>query len=405
MRGCGTWIEQLFLDYGPNGTQWLVTSTTDGGLIYDRFFGDKHKAIATEYLKKCGQDNPLFFIDERPEDFIFPNDHINYISDHLKDEWYQRAKNRNFSEPLCLKTLAQQSPKCSNCGGCETPEEKKFMLTREIKDEHSFDEVMELLSENHHKESIRIIVKTKPGWELVSKDMLTHIIASKFLQCDETLVDKFYAVGKNTTTWASSNNQKCWYGGTFAFDVELRERVSTQKFKAVIPQVNEMLKSVEVIDVVGETKALPIKVGANVTYLGTTTEYTRTQMEDRLQNFNWDIKKAVKAMSLGLETETVHMPELKKNILFVPKGNALLVYMTLPSAYNPYLVMSSITGKGYNKMLEDFKFNIMDNSIEVDASCKCGNHLSLSYFTGKTDKVCPTCKGKYLLAKMTGKVK
>ena len=66
--------------------------------------------------------------------------------------------------------------------------------------------------------------------------------------------------------------------------------------------------------------------------------------------------------------------------------------------------MSSILGKGYEKMLADFSFNIIDQGIEVDSTCKCGKHLIYSQIEGKQKMRCPVCEGKLYLAKLSGKI-
>ena len=84
-------------------------------------------------------------------------------------------------------------------------------------------------------------------------------------------------------------------------------------------------------------------------------------LKDKIQSFGWDVKVSCKTMGSGMEFEIQHLPELKESILFVPHGNAILIYMNLPSNVSPYWVMSSILGKNYDRMLADFSFNIMDH--------------------------------------------
>lgn len=402
-RGCGTWLEQLILDFGPAGTDWLVAACLDQNLMYVRNFGDKDQERCEIELKRRGYD-PLFFIAERPKDWIFPNDHIKYAEDKLLEMWYERHLKKDFDTPLCLKTPAQEHPKCYNCGACKTPEEKKRMVARELNDKYTVDEVVQKLSDSRHVDTVRIVGRMKPGWEIYNRESLAHYLAAQFMQKSNEIYEAFFAVGKNTTTWLSSNGQKGWFGGVFAFDMQLRNRVSEKVFQDLIEQVNEGLESCEILRVFGGQKELPIKINTDIACLGMTDVYSMTQIKDKLENFNWDIKVAVKSMGGQLDTKLEHMPELKDRILFVPKGNQVLIYTSLPGNVNPYLVMSSILGKGYEKMLQDFRFNVMDQGIETDATCKCGRHLTYSLITGKAKTRCQICEGKLLLAKMTGKI-
>lgn len=399
-RGCGTWIEQLLLDYGPAGTDWLTAVSIDRDMIYLRNFGDKDQVKATEELQRRGYD-PLFFTKARPLDWIFPNDHIEYASEQLIQQWRDRTEQMNFDTALCLKTPASQHPKCSGCGMCKTPEEIKKMVGRNLYDEHTVDQVIEMFSDNRHVESVRIVAKVKPDWYFYNRDPMSHYITAQFLKRDKRLEKSFYALGKNTTTWLSSNGQKGWFGGTFAFDVKLKERVPSELFEKYINEINSELKSCEVVRVLPETKALPMKIGSDIACLGKTAAYSMSQIKDKLSNFNWDVKIAVKSMGGGLDLEPKHMPELKEKVLFVQNGREVLIYTSLPANINPYLLMASIIGKGYEKILDEFQFNVLDQGIETDATCKCGRHLTYSQFTGKNESVCQICKGKLVLKRLS----
>ena len=258
-RGCGTWLEQLILDFGPIGTDTMVSATLDNGLMYVRNFGDKDQAAVEKAMTERGFD-PLFFIKERPLDWIFPNDHIKYAEPELIQQWKDRHVAQNFDVPLCLHTLAQTKPKCHKCGLCKTPEEVKMMVKRDFNDENTLDQVIEKLSSSRHVDTVRVVAKMNPGWEMYCRDSLIHYITSQFLRRNEDLAEAFYATGKNSTTWLSSNGQKGWFGGTFAFDVQLKSRVSEGAFQKLIAEVNSELDSCQVQAVFGDTKALPVLI-------------------------------------------------------------------------------------------------------------------------------------------------
>ena len=103
----------------------------------------------------------------------------------------------------------------------------------------------------------------------------------------------------------------------------------------------------------------------------------------------------------GLETELQAHPELKKKILFVQSGNSVLCTMTLPANMNPYLVLSSIIGKGLEYCYGIALFNILDSGTPVDATCSCGETLVHSHQTGKVAKLCQTCLAKRWLYQRT----
>lgn len=391
-KGCGTWLEQLLLDFGPAGTDWMVGLVVDQKLGYVRFFGDKIKQAAVEELTKRGYE-PLFFTKARPKDWIFPNDHVDSIPQELKDMWWERTEawmngnNSAFDTKLCLKTPANlENVKCYGCKMCESPQEIKEMVKREIYDEHSYEEVAEMLSDSRHQKSVRVVVKMKPQWFFYNRTALAHYITSRFLQANNDIAERFYSVGKTTTTWLSNNGQKGWFGGTWCFDINLRERLSVEDFNKCIDEINKDLESCQIIRIIDDTKSVPVKRESNITFIGQTSAYSMTTIKDKLATFDWDIKVPVKSMGGGLDTELKHMPELKDKVLFVQNGNTILIGMDLPASVSPYFVMSSILGKNYEKCLDDFAFDIIDQTKETEMVDNKGQHVGYSYFTGQYNK-------------------
>lgn len=409
-KGCGTWLEQLLLDFGPAGTDWMVGLTIDQGLGYIRFFGDKIKEAAVTELTKRGYE-PLFFTKARPKDWIFPNDHVDSIPQELKDMWWQRTEawrngdNSAFDSKLCLRTPANlEGAKCYGCKMCESAEEIKNMVKREIYDEHTYDQVAEMLSDSRHQKSVRVVAKMKSQWSFYNRTSLAHYITSKFLQASEEICDNFFSVGKTTTTWIANNGQKAWVGGTFCFDINLRERVSISEFNSVIDKINSQLESCQILRVIDDTKTVPVRRETNISYIGQTSAYSMSQIKDKISMFDWDIKVAVKSMGGGLDTELKHMPELKTKVLFVQKGNSVLIGMDLPASISPYFVMNSIMGKSYEKALDDFSFDVIDQTKDTDTVDSKGQHIGYSYFTGDYNKRSNIETIRLYLAKLSGKI-
>jgi hypothetical protein len=119
-------------------------------------------------------------------------------------------------------------------------------------------------------------------------------------------------------------------------------------------------------------------------------------------DFDWNIKVAVKGMG-DLETELQPHADLKDKILFVQHQGKVLCSMTLNANMNPYLVLSSITGRGLNWCYSNSEFSIMEHGQEVDASCSCGEPILYSHLTGETSSLCPTCTAKRYLYVQTRK--
>ena len=91
------------------------------------------------------------------------------------------------------------------------------------------------------------------------------------------------------------------------------------------------------------------------------------------------------------------LPEIKKNILLSRDNKKTNIFMFLPCQTSPYMVLSSMIRKSYESVLKDFNFNIIDNTVPIDLTCKCGKNLQFSYFYNKIYKKCPICQGKTIL--------
>lgn len=400
-KGPGTYIEQLLLDFGPAGTDWLVGCVEDG-LCYGRHFNKKDKQIVIDNLDKRGYDH-LFFTFARPLDWIFPNDHIFYATDEVIQSWKDRTANMNFDTKLCLKTLANPNPKCHGCKMCYGEEgQVKFMTKRDMTDSATVDDILQSFTDTRIVDSTRIIFKIKPEWSLVSKTMLSHYITSKFLQINNDLVDKFHSNGRVSTFGVSKDGQSDWFGGVFDYEINWKSKISTGYLDKFIEQVNRSLDSCVVSKIVYNTKELASSSSDSFSYMGVITDIPITKIKDKMIDFDYQIKVATKAMG-GLNLEKKSFPELKDKILFVPYKNQVLCYMTLPYGVNPYLVLSSIINKGYKYCMEISQFQLVDHTKEVDLTCRCGEPLTYSFVTDSVTKLCPTCMGRLRLKQATSR--
>ena len=400
-RGSGTWQEQLILDLGPAGTDLLVHSCLEDGWIYTSFLNDGFKEGLVKQLKKRGWD-PYFFLNERPLDWIFPGDHIQFCDDSLIEEWKRRHIEQNFHEDLCLKTLANRTPKCHNCKACYNGEEIKCMVKRDISDYNTVESVIESISSYRYVDAIRVVGKKNPEWDIYHLDSLSHYITAQFLQRDDELEDAFYAVGYNTHRVVGSNGQKAFFGGTFAFDIQLRKRVPLDRWTRLIDDINKNLTAAQIIAIYPDAKEAPVGRGTEVAWFGNTSSMSMTALKDRLANFDWNIQKSLKSRGGDLNLEKFYMPELKDQCLFVQRGNQVLIYMNLPYDVNPHLVMASILGIGYVQALTRFNFNSVDQTKPIDATGNDGRQLGFSLFKNQNKKYSNIMEGKMLLASLTG---
>lgn len=397
-KGPGTWIEQMILDFGPMGTNLLKNVALLHGVEYRAQFNDNDKQAMLIELEKMNMD-PLWNVESRPEDWIFPNDHINYATPELKKAWWNRTQNLDYEAPLCLHTLAQLSPKCAGCKTCD-PSHIKDMLHRDMKDRHTYEDVVTALSENKMKDIVRIVVKQNPDWVMYDHTAFAHYITSRFMQQSEAISKAFYKVATTTTDWTRSHNQVLYAQGTWAVDIELSERVPQSEFDRCIPLVNEILHAGQVVRVFTGQKEMRIKSTLMNSFVLTTPVVSMTLLKEKIQNWDEVVPIAQKRMSTSLDVEKIHMPGLKEKILLTNSKHGPVLYITVPANVNPFLMLSAILKVNYRRVIENWQVSMVDSQLPIENTCKCGNQTGVSYFTGKQLPLCSQCVGKILLSKM-----
>lgn len=400
-RGPGTYIEQLILDLGFAGTSFLVDVCLNQGVIYERHFGDKDKEGVLKSLAKYNID-PEFLFPERPLDYIFSVDVLEINTEaHLK-RWAEMHKTQDFYHEICLRTPAHKEGKCFGCGNCHSKEEIERCTKRSLSSESTIEDVFETLSLSKGKSAVRVVVTMKSGCELYSRDTLSHYITSQFLRRDDDLAEAFYQVSKNTCSWISNNGQLGWVGGRWAYDIKWKEPISATRLVPYIEEINSVLETCRIDAVYDSDRKLEASIDDEVLYIGDVENTSMSRVKDKLSNFDWGVKVAVKGMG-DLETEVRAMPELKDKCLFVQNGAKLSVAMVLPANVSPYLVMSSIMGKSLSNMYADCLFRVVDFGKKVDAACSCGESLIHSYYSDKVSKRCLVCTAKALLYRMVNR--
>ena len=396
-RGIGSYVEQLVIDFGPAGTDWLVESSCEG-LLYNISFTDKHREIVLNNLTKRGYDH-LFFTHQRPFDNIFPNDHIIYATDNTINHWIECTKKMNFNTSLCLKTPANVEPKCHNCKACDTKEDILSMVNRDISNNHTtIEDITKVLSEKRDVDVTRIVYQVNPKYDFISKDTLNHYITSLFLEIDDTLVDSLNTVDEcnYSTKGAIKGNLDDWFSGNITYDIIWNKKISRGYLDKYIEEVNKKLVSSKVVKIIYNVKDLPLSNKDTIAYLGVIKDMKLTDLQEKLVDFDWNIK-IFKTARASVITKKEYMPELKDRILVVPNKKDLLVYMYLPYNVNPYIVLSSMMNKPYKKVREITTFSVVGQFKEIDSTCKCGNSLVYSYTNDTYSKVCLSCLGRVML--------
>ena len=125
--------------------------------------------------------------------------------------------------------------------------------------------------------------------------------------------------------------------------------------------------------------------------------YTPNKLKDRLLSFDWKVKVAKKAFPSVKFVDEDFTP-YKDNILFKESGLEVVMAVSLPIIYHPFSIISSITKKPLDYCYMNADVQILDTGKEIDASCKCGNHLYYSLTNNKIIKDCPRCRLRKILS-------
>ena len=402
-RGIGSYVEQLVIDFGPVGTDWLVESSCEG-LLYNISFTDKHKEIVLRNLDKRGYDH-LFFTHQRPFDNIFPNDHIIYATEETIQRWKDCTKKMDFNTQLCLKTPANLNPKCHGCKACHSKEDVLSMTSRKIDDNKTtIEDITNVLSEKRDIDVTRIVYQVDSKHDFISKDTLNHYITSLFLELDDSLVDKFNTVDdcNYSTKGAIKGNLDDWFSGLITYDILWNKKISSGYLDRYIEEVNKKLVSSRVMAIYYNMKDLQLSNKDSISYLGVIKNMKLTDLQEKIVNFDWNIK-TLKTARASVITKKEYVPDFKDRILVVPKEKDLLVYMYIPYNFNPYMVLSSMLNKSYKHIREITSFSVLGQYKEVDMTCKCGNSLVYSYTDNATLKICLKCLGKVILKNISKK--
>jgi intein/homing endonuclease len=395
--GITTYFEQLVIDAGWQSTNILMDLALKHNIDYTRGVPDSAKPIVEEILKEYDIPFDFFFDGFDPNKDILPNDMLEFTTSKKLEEWKEMFKKNDYYHPLCLRTAANMNAKCYNCGGCSTVEEKKSVFARSLNDKSDLNSVLAAMTKAKPKSVIRFVVKQFPLFAFYSKEMLSHYITSQFIRRDEKVQKSFYKIGFNSTTWVSDNFQLPMYSGLFVYDVEFKSYITAEYLKTFKDEVNTVLETCQIVDIIqGDVQDEVDKSGLQL-YLCKVPFYTPAKLKERLLSYDWQVKVAKKAFPSVKFVDADFTP-YKDQILFKENGLSVVIAMALPIIYNPFSVIASITKKPLDYCYMNADVQILDTGKEIDASCKCGEHLYYSWTNNKIIKECPRCRLRKILS-------
>lgn len=396
-KGVQIYFNQLLLDLGVKGTRFLINMALRRDMRFYRYYSNLNRSDIKKELSEIGLEYSCIFRD-RDIDEIFSEDIVNYVSDGKIEDWKNRYKKNDYRKDICLKSKVRKSPKCVSCGECSNKKEIEETINRDLKNEKSVNDVMDVMMKNNKKEVYRVILNQKEGWDFYNRSVLSRYVTSLYLRNSDRLLREFYSIGDNSLKWISQNGQDGWAFGKWVFDLYMKKKGLEDEFKNNIENINNKLISTQIIDVVeGE---MEVKQNQSLLWIGEVSNISYQKMKDSLMRYDWRVEKAKRVIGRDMVLEKKYKSSLKDKILYIGGKDKIIVLMKLDIDINPYLVIKSILKDSYLDIREKSIFKVLEHIKDVGMKCDCGRNLSYSLINNEISKECDICKGKKLLYKI-----
>jgi len=389
-----TFVEQMALDLGRIGTSIWQKAADEGYFYWGSSYGEGlARLIESEIVKRGLKFEEIFA--ERPKDWIFPIDMIENKSKEYLDLLHDSVGKRSLAP--CIKTPVKNKNVCLNCGYCETKEEKKWTLTREISNEKNIQDLEEARFNNKPAKAYRIGFKVKEEYALVGKESLSHYIASRIIDKMD-IVDKFHSVQNVSNSQILQGGIEDWMWGNFFFDLWLKSD-ELDKIEKFIDEHGEDFDSLRVFSVA------EVEVGRRV---ATNTEvlyrvYYEGVGEHRAKILISSFDKKVKYGTRGLGT--MYMVNTEEKDIDFPVGimvksavGGIKMAFKIPINVHPSLFLSSIFKAPLKKVMKDSVIEVVSYMKDTRGFCKhCGNSKEFNILSRKEMPACSLCIGKALM--------
>jgi len=410
-RGKSTFMEQFLLDFGRIGTRYLVSS----GKNEPGYYNSIPKRIEEGVLSGLKRDgiNPISFMNGKPEKHKLWSDMVHVVDKKYMNRLIRIAEknpDKGFHARQCTVAPANpqkgtkavlnssgisQDAKCSACKSCDSKEQIKEVLYRDITNKGGFNELMLALNDSRPRSMNVVQVNLNPKWHFVSTKMLSHKITASFLSAYAEIEPLFVSVGKTSFNWVVENYQRDWISGRFLFPVYFKERVVISE--DLIALVNKQLDSCEVVSV--SSSMIPdkrfVKLNDLIIYKITSKEMNKALFQTLWTSFDGKVPVAQKGMARELETVEKKFSILPPVIVDTKTGSALYVALSIQA--NPYLLLHKLLGITYKESLKKFNVRSLSTVRESGLVCASCNHQVYEDISGKVDfKQCPVCMMKLL---------
>lgn len=215
--GYSTCVEQLILDLGIKGTECIVRSALECGVVYYRDISKKHCLAYIGLVEKDFDIKQL--LDSKQVDYVFPSDIIDF------NKYYNIGLDEyRYLKRVCLASGNTDSIKDGVCYSCDYNCDKTIYTnkTRTV----SLEQVKNKLIQKKNGITIRFIIDRKNRFEYVSplvqsRLALASLIRLLVYECGDSAL-KFKTKEKlSNLYWISGEKLKPYYSGKLFIDYEI----------------------------------------------------------------------------------------------------------------------------------------------------------------------------------------
>lgn len=366
-----TFIEQSLIDLGR-----LATPLVYKEIIQNNIGVYSLRSVATDGFVQGLKDliNPDYFFNDRdPEHYISLSHriHIELLGSYVPRarrlvRLHQQGKLfENEPDIRCLKTYEGAKTKCQKfcikkdplkiyddvemdeegnlhgeyeelygCQRCNSNEERAGRLNRKIVCTKNSDDII-AVKRKPKVQKLRFVLKRNPEFEVLNPNNTAYTFITKFLQLSDNLLHEYHSMNVHSMFWESDPDEKYQVSGLQIVEVIWSNYVYDEVV-SLIPEVNKMLKSTQVLSVKRIMMEEKIKL----------TDYNVCRFESSLpyemfQNAIHTYKGEIKVKK-DIAFEVVQDPTLKKPV--IQQLGKVVGYFICPARYSPFYYLQGFLG-------------------------------------------------------------
>lgn len=366
-----TFIEQSLIDLGR-----LATPLVFKEIIQNNIGVYSLRSVATDGFVQGLKDliNPDYFFNDRdPEHYISLSHriHIELLGSYVPRarrlvRLHQQGKLfENEPDIRCLKTYEGAKTKCQKfcikkdplkiyddvemdeegnlhgeyeelygCQRCNSNEERAGRLNRKIVCTKNSDDII-AVKRKPKVQKLRFVLKRNPEFEVLNPNNTAYTFITKFLQLSDNLLHEYHSMNVHSMFWESDPDEKYQVSGLQIVEVIWSNYVYDEVV-SLIPEVNKMLKSTQVLSVKRIMMEEKIKL----------TDYNVCRFESSLpyemfQNAIHSYKGEIKVKK-DIAFEVVQDPTLKKPV--IQQLGKVVGYFICPARYSPFYYLQGFLG-------------------------------------------------------------